>query len=458
MGKVKMKQIYEKDFFQTITSILDIEQKLTGIEYLKELIKNIAINLDVKYAFIGHSINEEFSQIQTEVAWANNNFIENFIYQLKDTPCELVLSGKRVCIHAMNVAKDFPEDKLLKEMGIESYVGAPVVSKKSLGVSSILVLLDDKPMKDKNFFTTVTDFLALRAGTEITQHYIEETLLNEVRARTLELEKAKQKIELMNKNLEDRVNEEVKENAKKQQIISQQSKMAAMGEMIENIAHQWRQPLSVISTVSSSINFKDEMNVLQEDDIKMGMDTIYNSVQYLSQTIDDFRDFFKSDKIKNEFIINHTFIKTFKLIRTQFKTANIIIEQNIQEISFYGLENELIQVLMNILNNARDELVRKKQKIKLILVEVRLNDNVLEIDIKDNAGGIPSDIIEEIFESHFTTKQDSNGTGIGLHMSKMIVEEHMNGRIEAKNINFMYKNNSYDGAQFIISLPLVNEK
>ncbi|MDD4329499.1 MAG: PAS domain S-box protein [Aliarcobacter sp.] len=248
------------------------------------------------------------------------------------------------------------------------------------------------------------------------------------------------------------------EKERQEKMIQKQSKMASMGEMLENIAHQWRQPLSVISTASSGLKLKKAMNILEEDDIEFTVNCINNSVQHLSQTINDFRDFFHNEKNKNEFKINNTFEKTFNLISSEFKNKNIVIEQNIQDISIFSYENELIQVLINILNNAKDELIKKDTKeIKLIIIDTLLKDNTLEIYIKDNAGGIPADIIDNIFESHFTTKESTNGTGIGLYMSKMIIEEHLYGTIEAESMSFNYKDNSYYGAQFKISLPLLHK-
>ncbi len=447
-----MKQDNERDIIQILSAILDIDQNLTGIDYLKEFIKNIAINLDVKYALIGHPIDAQLTQIQTDVVWAGDDYVDNFMYQLKDTPCELVLTGDRVCIHD-NVLVDFPDDKLLQDMGIEAYVGAPVIAKTASGVSSILVLLDIKPMENKNFFTSITDFLALRASAEITQNYIEQNLLEQVSARTKELEKAKEEIELLNVNLEKRVHEEIEKNNEKQLIIAEQSKMASMGEMIENIAHQWRQPLSIISTVSTGVKFKNEMKVLQPDDIESSMDTIYSSVQHLSQTIDDFRNFFKKDKKKCLFFLKDTFEKTFALVDSQIKSADLEVIKNIENVSLLELEQELIQVFMNIIHNSVDELVKKEQGVKLIMIDAIVTDDNVEIYIKDNAGGIQKDMINEVFDSHFTTKQDSNGTGIGLYMSKMIIEEHMHGTIEASNVEFVYDDNAYVGAEFKICLP-----
>lgn len=227
-----------------------------------------------------------------------------------------------------------------------------------------------------------------------------------------------------------------------------------MGEMIENIAHQWRQPLSVISTASSGIKFKKEMDMLEDDDIEITMNNITSSVQHLSQTINDFRDFFKADKKKINFLISDTFKKTFTLISSQFRSANISVVNNITDTSLYGNEHELIQVLINILNNARDELVKKEQKVKLIIIDSEITNNIFTIKIKDNAGGVPDEIIKEVFNSHFTTKQESNGTGVGLYMSKMIIEEHMKGIIKVENIDFTHEDIYYQGAEFIISLPL----
>ena len=150
-----------------ISTILDIDQNLNGQLYLEKFVENVANNLNVKYALIGHPIDNKLDEIITDAVWADDQIVDNFKYKLKDTPCEIVLSGERVCIHDSNVCIDFPEDLLLQEMKIEAYVGAPVISKNNSLVSGILVLLDDKPMKDKEFFTVITEFLALRAAAEI---------------------------------------------------------------------------------------------------------------------------------------------------------------------------------------------------------------------------------------------------------------------------------------------------
>ena len=252
-------------------------------------------------------------------------------------------------------------------------------------------------------------------------------------------------------------NKFIKEQKQKDALLFQQSKMASMGEMIGNIAHQWRQPLSVISVAVTGVKFRMEFQTLDDDTLNESLDNISNSVQNLSQIIDDFRGFFKPNKSKEEFLIKGTFEKVFKLLTSQFKIENITIVQNIEEIYTFGFENELIQVLINIINNARDELVKKENKQRLILIDVVKNNKNVEITIKDNAGGIPVDIIGKIFDSHFTTKKDATGTGIGLYMSKMIIE-HMDGTIDVSNETFIYEGNSYEGACFKISFPIYEGK
>lgn len=251
--------------------------------------------------------------------------------------------------------------------------------------------------------------------------------------------------------------QDITEMKQKDDLLYQQSRMAAMGEMLENIAHQWRQPLSVISASATGLKVQISYDMINPEEIVNSMDHINNSVQHLSQTIDDFRDFFKSDKQQNTFLIDTLFDKTFNLITSQFKTANISIIKNIEKITLLGLENELIQVLINILNNARDELVKKENQKRLIIIDVVKEDSNVNILIKDNAGGIPKDILNDVFKSHFTTKQNENGTGVGLTMSRIIIEEHMKGSISVDNVQYQYEDKCYDGAQFKITLPLQDE-
>jgi signal transduction histidine kinase/ABC-type nitrate/sulfonate/bicarbonate transport system substrate-binding protein len=256
----------------------------------------------------------------------------------------------------------------------------------------------------------------------------------------------------MNKKLYERIEIEMKKNEEKHRISIQQSRMASMGEMLENIAHQWRQPLSTISIAASGIELKKELNILNDEDLKDSLRHIKNSTQYLSNTIEDFRNFFSKDKISSNINIRNTVNKTIDLISSTFAKEEIILVRNIQDINFLSFENELIQVLMNILINAKDALENKQSK--LIIIKVKQLKNNLIISIKDNAGGIDEDIIDKIFEPYFTTKHQFKGTGIGLYMSKLIVEKHLDGEIFAKNVSYEFNKTLYQGALFKIILPL----
>jgi signal transduction histidine kinase len=250
------------------------------------------------------------------------------------------------------------------------------------------------------------------------------------------------------------IQKEINKTIKKERLLIQQSKMAIMGEMIANIAHQWKQPLSVISTVSTGIKIKKELNYLNNNEIVEGMNNINNSAQYLSHTIDDFRNFFKSDKAKINFKFLDIFEDTIKLILPQFTNNNIQFIKNIDNTEIYGYRNELLQVLINIFKNAKDEFIQldKNQK-KFIFIDSYKEDSNYIIKIKDNAGGISLDIIEKIFEPYFTTKEDYEGTGIGLYMCKQIING-MNGEIKVKNSEYEYENQKYKGAEFTISMQL----
>lgn len=254
------------------------------------------------------------------------------------------------------------------------------------------------------------------------------------------------------KKYQMQIEKNLSELTKQQDILAQQSKLAAIGTMIGNIAHQWRQPLSLISTIATGTKLKKEMNILDEKELAEDLDTINETTQYLSKTIDDFRNFFNSNKIKKEFSIKEAFENCFNLISSQFKNHDIQIIKNIKDIEIHGIQTELVQVLINILNNSRDELIKLEKQKKLILIDTKKVKNELIIKIQDNAGGVDEKIIDHIFEPYFTTKHQSVGTGIGLYMSQEIVVKHMKGTIDIENVEYLYENIKYKGALTTIKL------
>lgn len=243
------------------------------------------------------------------------------------------------------------------------------------------------------------------------------------------------------------------ERQQKDELFYQQSKMAAMGEMIGNIAHQWRQPLSIISTIATGIKIQKEFGTLKEEELVQNMDLINKNAQYLSETINDFRNFIKGDRKIKTYDLSTTINNFLHIIESTIKTDNINIILDLEkDIKLEGYPNELIQCLINIFNNSKDAFKEIKQENPLLFISTSLQNNIINISIKDNAGGISPNIISKIYDPYFTTKHKSQGTGLGLHMTYKLIDEGMNGRIEAQNVEFEYENKIFKGAEFIIIL------
>ena len=241
----------------------------------------------------------------------------------------------------------------------------------------------------------------------------------------------------------------------KDDLLFKQSKMATMGEMLENIAHQWRQPLSVISTAATGIQVQKEFGLSNEEEENNALTMINNSVQHLSKTIDDFRNFFNVNKEKKNFVISDAFNRAEDLMSSKFKNRDIKVYKDTESFSLFGHENEFVQAFMNILNNAKDALEDKEIDEKIIFYNIKqIKDNTV-ITIKDNAGGIPNNVLPNVFNEHFTTKGDKDGTGIGLYMTKMIVEK-VEGTINVHNETFLHEGKDYTGACFVITVPLLD--
>ncbi len=236
------------------------------------------------------------------------------------------------------------------------------------------------------------------------------------------------------KELEEEVKKQVEEIRRKNNLLIQQSKMASMGEMIGNIAHQWRQPLNAVGLAIQKIKIYHEEDMLTDENLTKTVNKSKKLIDNMSSTIDDFRNFFKINKIKIEFNIKNSVDETLALISANIGYYNISVDIKIDKnIKYFGYKNELEQVFLNIINNAKDALIQNSVDNAKITIKVLSKDDVLSINIYDNAGGIPQDIIDKVFDPYFTTKEQGKGTGIGLYMSKMIIEGSMNGELSVKN-------------------------
>lgn len=253
----------------------------------------------------------------------------------------------------------------------------------------------------------------------------------------------------LNTQLDKRVEEEVKKNREKDFLLIEQSKITSMGEMISNIAHQWRQPLSVITSCSTGLKLQKELGDFNDKDFYESLDNINEKAQYLSGTIDSFRDFLNNKKEFKKVVLQDELNKLICIISETLKTYNIKLENNFEDnntIKLNLVPGDFNQAIINIINNAKDLLIEKNitnPMIKLDLIEYKTK---IVLTIEDNAGGIADEVISHIFEPYYTTKHKAQGTGLSLNISYRIITDILNGNIHVKNTDV--------GAKFFIELPL----
>lgn len=247
------------------------------------------------------------------------------------------------------------------------------------------------------------------------------------------------------------------ENDKREQEnrLMQQGKLAAMGEMIGNIAHQWRQPLAIISMGANNIMVDVDLDAIDKQNLRKSAEDIANQTSYLSQTIDDFRSYIKGDKKKMTFSLNETIHSFLDLVKGPIKHNFITLVLELKDnVNVVGYKNELIQCFINIFNNAKDILIENNVEEKFIFISMSVeNDNAI-IKIKDNGGGIAEDILPKLFEPYFTTKHKAQGTGLGLHMTYNLIVNTMAGSIDASTVTYEHDGKKYTGAEFTITLPM----
>jgi C4-dicarboxylate-specific signal transduction histidine kinase len=280
-----------------------------------------------------------------------------------------------------------------------------------------------------------------------------ELLTQRVAERTVELsdtiESLKDEIdqrirmgEALQEETTQRLNVQV-ELREKELLLLQQSRLAAMGEMIGNIAHQWRQPLNMLGLLAQDLAMTYKKGEFSTEYLEGNVKKVLETIHHMSKTIDDFRNFFRPDKEKADFRIREVIEKTISLLEVslnaqQIKTSVISACDPVVN----GYPNEFAQVLLNVMVNARDALVTQQVTSPTIAIEMGTEDGRSVVTITDNAGGIPENIIDKIFDPYFTTKGPDKGTGVGLYMSKIIIEKNMNGSLTARNVE--------GGAQFRI--------
>ena len=300
--------------------------------------------------------------------------------------------------------------------GIPFYLNTPIIFLTALEKVSDIV---------KGFDCGAVDY--------ITKPFIPEVL------------KARVKTHLELKRLHDNTLADLKT---KEEMLYRQSRMATLGEMFENVTHQWKQPLSIINMSCSALKLNHDFDELDMDDLMNTIDAIISEAQYLSQTIDDFRDFARDDIDRETFDLRDVFTQSVEILSRRFGKTSIEITNNIESFKYRSYKNFIIQILINILNNAI-EAIRTVNEQKWIKANSSINDDEIIIRICDNGGGIKTKDIESIFEKYVTTKEKEE-SGVGLYMCQQIIQKKLGGFISAYN--------TQDGACFEIKLPIVNEE
>lgn len=258
--------------------------------------------------------------------------------------------------------------------------------------------------------------------------------------------KRTQELAELNTDLDRRIHEEVAKSKKQEALLIHQSRSAAMGEMIGAIAHQWRQPLNALGLVLQNLSLHYRMGKLDEPFMNSSMEKSERLIQKMSSTIDDFRNFFKPNKAVDRFNLSKVIYATTDLLEAQLKNHNISLSVDCPaDLDILGLEGEFSQVILNLINNAKDILLERKVALPWIGIKVEeLDAQTIQISVRDNGGGIPEGIFDKIYDPYFTTKEEGKGTGIGLYMSKIIIENNMKGWLLAIN--------DEHGANFVIRL------
>lgn len=254
----------------------------------------------------------------------------------------------------------------------------------------------------------------------------------------------------LNSTLQERLAIGLLKERQKDKIMLQQSRFAALGEMIEQIAHQWRQPLNTLALINQNLYFKFKLDKFDPQAFDEAHDQIDDNLQYMSKTIDDFRNFYNHNREPETYDIAEVVRSAISLSEAMLKYAKItVIIKPSPPAYVHNSKNELLQVCMNVLKNAHDALIQERKEDRTITIDIASCENNHCLSIEDNAGGIDESIIDKIFDPYFTTKADSHGTGIGLYMSRSITQEHLHGSIHAEN--------SPEGARFVIALPQVEK-
>ncbi len=462
----EIKDIYQVNIKETLSAIKENQiSKAEGVEVLSlanQLIKK-------QWKEYRNKTNKrvgglpEFASSWLNFFLLNNDLLKKGVFEeriIQNIQKKIKSINKKTTILISILSKKQEIDKklinntILETNSISIYLSTLITNNLTRAISR-------KEANDKLFNTSIIMLLFLLSFAFAFIILVSIVIINNFKELHYSLEenisKKTKELRVLNISLEDRVKKEVENSRKKDNIMFQQARLASMGEVLHNIAHQWRQPLGALMMIIQSFESKHKMGRLDGDFIQSRVKDALKLGNNMSDTLDDFRNFFMPNRVKQIFDVKKSIQKAIELSKYQLEKEEIELEFVANNsIKTYGFKNELIHVVLNLINNSKDILVSKKElKAKKILIILKQTKNSIIINIIDNGGGVKDDIITKIFDPYFTTKHNSMGTGIGLYMSKELVQRHMMGKIYCKNIKHKFGQiKFYNSALFSVELPL----
>ena len=301
------------------------------------------------------------------------------------------------------------------------------------------LIIEDKIKEQKAREQEFKDFMILLTSIVIISmalfSYLMTSIISDViKEYKSQVQIKEDKLQSLNKNLASKVSKGIEEGKRKDKAILQQSKLARMGSMISMIAHQWRQPLSELSGLLMELETATRFKKVNDKHILDSIEKSDKMIEFMSNTIDDFRNFYKPDKKKENFFVLDSCKKALNLVNATLKDSSIELILDVKDdIQIYGYPTEYSQVILNLISNARDILVEKRIENPEIKLRIKTKKNLSIVTVSDNAGGIKEENFDLIFDPYFSTKDSSKGTGLGLYISKLIIERNMGGEFSVRN-------------------------
>lgn len=452
-----------KDAYQVNiqNTLIDFEKKQINQQQTNEIL-NLAQEM----------INKNWISYKNQTKFENREFLSTFIklFIIKEENYYENEALKNALMQNINNKMQMINQNIIN---INNHTDETFFSNFNLQINSISIYLtslinydlslaiNEKRNTDKIFkiiviFSIISIFIvflfSIILSSFIINHFkqLHNSLEQKVKDKTKELQR-------LNNSLEIKISREVAQNRKKDIIMFQQARFASLGEMLNNIAHQWRQPLGSLTMIIQSFQTKMQMGKLTQKFVDEKVDDALLLASNMSNTLEDFKNFFSPNKTKSQFYIKNCIEHSIELSKYFLNQENICVILKVRkDVEINSYYNELSHVFLNLISNSKDALCSNVDKNdRIIKIIVNMYKENLIINFLDNGGGIPQNVLPKVFEPYYTTKYKSAGTGIGLYMSKQIIEKHMFGEISCKNISHKIKEDKvFDCSLFTIKIPI----